>query len=421
MTGRSQQRRFVAVGATIATAAAAAFGVLSATSAYAEADPPEGVVMAAGGPTAVPGSYLVVLKDEGVRAAGTRTAEPVEDTAQDLTEEHGGTVRRAFGSVLDGFEARLSEQQARRMAADPAVAFVEQNHVVRAADTQNDPPSYGLDRIDQPTLPLDQRYTFPNRGQDVTAFVIDSGIQVTHADFEGRAVAGFDAIEEDGTAQDCDGHGTHVAGTIGGAAHGVAKSVKLVAVRVLDCEGLGTNAGVIDGLDFAIRTANGRAVANMSLSSLASEAVDQAVERTVAAGITVVAAAGNNNSDACGRSPARVPAAVTVGATDHTDRRGTNQAGAFFSNFGRCLDLFAPGVNIQSAWIDSDESTRKLSGTSMAAPHVAGVAAIILQAHPGASPDEVIRRLVNAAVVDAVRDPGPESPNRLLQVARYGG
>ncbi len=418
MTRRSQQRRFVAVGATVTTAAVAAFGVLIGTSAYADADPPEGVIVAAGGPTAVDGSYLVVLKENQAQAAGSRAAEPVGDIARDLTEEHGGSVRRAFGSALHGFEARLSEDQARQMAGDPAVAFVEQNHVARADDTQENPPSWGLDRTDQPALPLDERYTFPNRGQDVTVFVIDSGIRVTHADFGGRAVAGFDAVEEGGTADDCNGHGTHVAGTIGGTAHGVAKSVKLVAVRVLDCEGVGTNAAVIEALDFVTRTANGRAVANMSLSSAASEAVDEAVERAVAAGVTVVAAAGNNNADACDRSPARAPAAVTVGATDRTDRRGTNEAGTFFSNFGRCLDLFAPGVDITSAWIDSDEATERSSGTSMAAPHVAGAAAMILQAHPDARPDEVSRRLVDAAIVDVVREPGPDSPNRLLQIGR---
>jgi subtilisin family serine protease len=392
--------------------AAAALAVQAGPSAFAAAEPPEATIRAAGGPTAVEGSYLVVLKGSGAGAATTRAAGAVAADARTLTGEHGGTVRRTYAAALRGFEARLTEGEARSMAGDPAVAFVEQNHRITAFDTQENPPSYGLDRIDQSGLPLDQRYTFPNRADDVTIFVVDSGIRFSHDDFGGRAVSGFDAVDG-GSADDCNGHGTHVAGTAGGADHGVAKNVKLVAVRALDCAGDGTTDGVVAAIDFVTRTASGPAVANLSLGGGASEVVDAAVERSIAAGISYVVAAGNDNADACDSSPARVPAAITVAATDREDSRAVD-----FSNWGGCVDLFAPGAGITSAAIGSDTEVETRNGTSMAAPHVAGAAALFLQTNPGASPDEVTRKLLETAVKDVVEEGGTGSPNVLLQVPR---
>jgi subtilisin family serine protease len=330
------------------------------------------------------------------------------DAARRLTARYGGTVRRTWSTALAGFEARMNDKQARRLATDPAVAWVEQNRVVRASATQLDPPSYGLDRIDQRSLPLDRAYTFDRTAANVQAFVIDTGIRRSHVDFGGRAVSGFDAVDG-GEADDCNGHGTHVAGTLGGARHGVAKGVRLVAVRVLDCAGTGDTAQLVAGIDFVAANAAGPAVANLSLGGEASPAVDAAAARAIAAGVTFVAASGNEGVDACGTSPGRVAAAVTVGATDRDDTRPD------FSNFGRCVDIFAPGVDILSAGLDGDRATATLSGTSMAAPHVAGAAALLLSAQPNLTPQQVAARLAGNATPGVVLGP-VGSPNRLLNV-----
>jgi subtilisin family serine protease len=239
--------------------------------------------------------------------------------------------------------------------------------------------------------------------------VVDTGIRFTHADFGGRAVSGFDAVDG-GTAEDCNGHGTHVAGTVGGRLHGVAKAARLVGVRVLDCDGSGSTAQVVAGIDFVARSTARPAVANMSLGGAPSRAIDAAVNRAIAAGVTFAVAAGNENANACQSSPARVPAALTAGATDRADNR------AVFSNFGRCVDVFAPGVDITSTFLDSDTATVIFSGTSMASPHVAGAAALILQADPDATPAQVASQLLADASAGVVRGPGAGSPNRLLQV-----
>ncbi|HET8662241.1 MAG TPA: S8 family serine peptidase, partial [Micromonosporaceae bacterium] len=257
--------------------------------------------------------------------------------------------------------------------------------------------------------PLDSSYTYPNTASNVHAYIIDTGIRFTHTDFGGRATSGFDAIDG-GSADDCHGHGTHVAGTTGGGAYGVAKGVQLVAVRVLSCSGSGTTAQVIAGVDWVTANAVKPAVANMSLGGGVQTALDAAVANSIASGVTYAIAAGNSNADACNFSPARVGTAITLGATDINDNR------ASFSNWGTCLDLFAPGVSIPSAWWTSDTATASLSGTSMASPHAAGAAALVASANPTWSPQQVRDQIVADATTGVVGNPGAGSPNRLLFV-----
>jgi subtilisin family serine protease len=353
----------------------------------AAAAAPEATVHAVGGPTAVADSYIVVLADAAVAAgAAEATARAVDRTARSLAGRYGGDVARVYRHALRGFEAQLSPRQARRLAADPRVASVTQNHTVTAADIQTPTPSWGLDRIDQRALPLDDTYTYPNVASTVRAYVIDSGIRLSHDEFTGRVRSGRDTIDNDDDASDCSGHGTHVAGTLGGTTYGVAKNVELVAVRVLDCQGNGNVATVIAGIDWvtADHQPGEPAVANMSLGGLAYAPMDQAVARSIADGITYVVSAGNNNgADACANSPARAPDAITVAAT------GPDDARAPYSNIGGCVDIFAPGTDIVSAGIASDTAARPANGTSMAAPHVAGAAALILARHPDYTPAQV--------------------------------
>ncbi|HTF10833.1 MAG TPA: S8 family peptidase [Asanoa sp.] len=378
-----------------------------AFAAPAAAAQPSGTIRRAGGETAVAGSYIVVLKD-GV--AGTA----VDGSAKKLTGRVGGKVARTYRTALRGFELRGSAVQAAKIAADPNVAYVEQNHTVRASGTQTNPPSWGPDRIDQRDLPLNQSYTYPNTAANVHAYIIDTGIRTTHQDFGGRATSGFDAVDG-GAADDCNGHGTHVAGTVGGNAYGVAKGVRLVAVRVLNCAGEGTDAQVIGGIDWVAANAVKPAVANMSLGGDASAALDASVNNAINSGLTFAIAAGNGNllglrQNACNYSPARVPNAITVGATQ------INDAAASFSNFGTCVDILGPGVNITSAWSTSNSATNTISGTSMATPHVAGAAALVLSNNPGWSNQQVRDYLVNNSTPNVVTNPGTGTPNRLLFV-----
>ncbi|HET7690839.1 MAG TPA: S8 family peptidase [Nocardioidaceae bacterium] len=293
-----------------------------------------------------------------------------------------GRATHVFRHAVNGFAGSLPQAAIGLLRLDPRVQSVEIDRGVHISTTQAPTPSWGLDRIDQRNLPASNSYTYTRTGAGVKAYVIDTGLVLNHPDFGGRAVSGFDAIDG-GSADDCNGHGTHVAGTIGGTQYGVAKGVSLVAVRVLNCSGSGTNAQVIAGIDWVVANhqAGQPAVANMSLGGSASTALDQAVGRMISDGVTVAVAAGNDNRDACQASPARTPAALTVGASDQKDAR------ASFSNVGTCVDLFAPGVSITSAWLNNGTNT--ISGTSMASPHVAGVAAQYLQANPGASPATV--------------------------------
>jgi subtilisin family serine protease len=335
------------------------------------------------------------------------TAVPAEATG--LTARYGGSVARVYGAALNGFAASMSAPAAQRLAADPAVAYIEQDQTISLAATQSNPPSWGLDRIDQRSLPLSGSYTYPNTAGNVRAYIIDTGIRFTHSDFGGRATSGYDAILG-GSADDCNGHGTHVAGTVGGSTYGVAKQVRLVAVRVLTCVGTGTTAGVIAGVNWVTANAVKPAVANMSLGGGVSQSLDDAVAASVASGVSYAVAAGNDNADACNYSPARTPSAITVGATTNTDAR------ASYSNYGTCLDIFAPGSSITSAWWLTDTSTNTISGTSMASPHVAGAAALVLSTNPSWSPQQVRDYLVNNATTGVVTNPGAGSPNRLLFV-----
>ncbi|MFJ8297876.1 S8 family peptidase [Streptomyces sp. NPDC094447] len=391
-----------AVAASAATVAAL-LGTFAA--APAQAAPAEGTVLAAGSADAVPGSYLVTLKQgAGFKAASAQ--------GRKLIADYGGTVRRTFGSAVDGYTASLGEKEARRLAADPAVASVEQNRIVRADATQTNAP-WGLDRIDQAGLPLNGTYTYPDSaGGGVTAYVIDTGVRISHSQLAGRAVNGYDAVDGDTVAQDGNGHGTHVATTIAGTTYGVAKAAKVVAVRVLDDNGSGTTAGVIAGIDWvtAHHQAGAPAVANLSLGGGASATLDNAVKRSIADGVTYAVAAGNSGANASSSSPARVAEALTVGATSNTDAK------AAWSNYGSVLDLFAPGVSITAGWHTSDTATNTISGTSMAAPHVAGAAAIHLAGHPSATPAQVATALVNGATPGKVTSPGSGSPNRLLRI-----
>ncbi|WP_444949387.1 S8 family serine peptidase [Micromonospora ureilytica] len=353
---------------------------------------------------AVPDRYIVVLKDKKA------SPKEVKAKASALAAANGGTVRRVFSSALNGYSAAMNRRQAERLAADPAVSYVEQVQVASATGTQTNPPSWGLDRIDQSGPKRDNSYTYPTTGTGVTAYVVDTGIDIAHTDFGGRARYGWDAVDQDEVAQDCDGHGTHVAGTVGGTTFGVAKAVKLVAVRVLDCAGNGTTEQVLSGIDWVTANAVKPAVANMSLGFGGNnQAVNDAINRSIGTGITYAVAAGNSMQNACDVSPASVPAAITVGATDKIDFR------AWFSNYGSCVDTFAPGVSIVSAAAGTSNGTLSISGTSMASPHVAGAAALLLQTNPKWTPQQVRDQIVTSGVAGAVHDPAG-STDRLLNV-----
>ncbi|KOV78779.1 peptidase S8 [Streptomyces sp. NRRL WC-3618] len=393
----------IRTAATTVATAAALVGGFTALPAQAAPAPAEGKVLAAGSPTAVQDSYIVTLrKTAGLKASSS--------AGKKLIGEYGGTVRKTFSTALNGYTATLSAAEARRLAADPAVAAVEQNQTVHLDATQSSAP-WGLDRVDQAALPLSGTYTYPDSaGAGVTAYVIDTGVRITHSQISGRATNGFDAVDGDTTAQDGNGHGTHVATTIAGSTYGVAKAAKIVAVRVLDNNGSGTTAGVIAGIDWVTANHSGPSVANMSLGGGASASLDTAVANSIASGVTYAVAAGNSNTNASSSSPARVAAAITVGATTSTDAR------ASYSNFGSILDIFAPGSSITAGWNTSDTATNTISGTSMATPHVAGAVAVYLAGHPSATPAQVATALTNGATTGVVTSSGSGSPNRLLRL-----
>jgi len=357
------------------------------------------------GAKAIAGSYIVVL--DNVAAGEPGEASQARQVADVLVAAYGGRIKALYRNALNGYAAEMTEDEALALSEDPRVQFVEEDQVY-TADTTQSSATWGLDRIDQRDRPLNGTYVYNWTGSGVRAYVIDTGIRTTHTQFGGRAAVSADFVGDGRNGQDCNGHGTHVAGTIGGSTYGVAKSVLLRAVRVLNCSGSGTTSGVISGVDWVRANHIKPAVANMSLGGGISSALDTAVNNAITAGVTFAIAAGNSNADACGSSPARVAAAITVGSTTSTDARSS------FSNFGTCVDIFAPGSSITSAWATSDTATNTISGTSMATPHVAGVSALYLQGHTTASPSTVRNAIVNGSTTGRLTSIGTGSPNRLL-------
>ena len=351
---------------------------------------------------AIPNQYIVVLdQDADGDEAGTNRK------VESLLRGRGRSADKVWAHALKGFSVEMTEEEALALAEDPDVAYVEEDAVMEINVTQTG-ATWGLDRIDQRNLPLSTTYGYTSTGSGVNVYVIDTGIRRTHVDFGGRAVVGFDSIGDGRNTNDCHGHGTHVAGTIGGTTWGVAKSVRLFAVRVLNCSGSGSTSGVISGVNWVTANHVKPAVANMSLGGGVSTSLDTAVNNSISAGVTYAVAAGNSNTNAANQSPARVAAAITVGSSTSTDARSS------FSNFGSVVDIFAPGSSIRSAWFTSNTATATLSGTSMASPHVAGVAARILQGSPTASPSSVRNTIVNNATLNVLSGIPAGTANRLL-------
>jgi subtilisin family serine protease len=344
----------------------------------------------------IPGRYIVVLQQSA-------------DTSAMLSTVHnlkGSAVRHTYQRGVKGLSVELSDADAQLLSRDPRVQFIEEDATVSAADVP-----WGLDRIDQRSTPLDNTFTPNGTGAGVTVYVVDTGILASHSDFEGRVAAGFNAIGDEGGTSDCNGHGTAIAGVVGGAAFGVAKSATLVPVRALGCDGSGSISSLLAAVDWILAdhlNSGNPAVVNMSLGGDASSALDAAVFNLISSGLTTVVAAGNSNVDACTISPARVGAALTVGASTMADNR------ANFSNYGSCVDLFAPGANIQSDWYSGDASSIVASGTSMAAPFVSGTAALLLEKFPAATPAVVMQTITSQATLDALSNLPAGTPNRLL-------
>ncbi|WP_433346881.1 S8 family serine peptidase [Micromonospora sp. CA-111912] len=402
------RRPGLAAMAVLATTALAATMLAGPASSAPAAEPTSGAIgeiLGAGSATAVPGSYIVTLKESAVGSRST-----VSSAVSGLAGRYGVSPDQVWGDALDGFSMRASEAVARRLAADPAVAQVEQDRLTMLATTQLNAP-WNLDRIDAP-LGLNGAYSYVSQGTGVRAYIVDSGIYIGHQDFGGQAIYGVDAVDGVLPADDCTGHGTHAAGTVGGTTHGVAKDVVLVAVKVFDCVLPSTLAILISGINWMIgdHLAGQPAVANIGVQSTPSTALNNAVASAVADGITVTVPAGNSNANACNFSPASVPTVLTVAATQSNDSR------ASFSNYGPCVDIFAAGVGIRSAWIGSPSAVQMMTGTSHAAPHVAGAAARVLSNYPTWTPAQVASYLFGVANV-AVGNPGTGSPNRLLHLS----
>lgn len=346
--------------------------------------------------------YIVVLQ--------TGSDLPAQAAAA-IAKQHGGQVLFTYNRAIRGFAVRIPEQATSAfltaMQKNPQVSYVEEDTLMQANTITQSNPVWGLDRIDQHNLPLSKSFSYNKTGSAVNAYIVDTGILASHQEFNGRVQTGYSAIADNNGTNDCNGHGTHVAGTVGGSTYGIAKNVGLVPVRVLDCAGSGAMSGVIAGLDWIIQNGRKPAVVNMSLGGSAYSTLDTAIDNLFNNGYVPVVAAGNANTDACTSSPARAGKAITVAATDSTDTR------ASYSNYGSCVDLFAPGSQITSAWIGSNSSAATASGTSMASPHVAGVVATMLENNSTATPQSITDQLLNQSTINLIQNP-MGSPNRLL-------
>ena len=350
----------------------------------------------------VPNQYLVVLNDDFTSFYGG-----AENAVAALNQEFPGAIRHEFSSALNGYSVEMDAEQAKQLSQDPRVKYVEEDGYVSESSVEYN-PGWGLDRIDQHLLPFDTTYNYSGSGTGVNIYIIDSGILTTHVEFQGRAFDDYDAVHDNTPISQCNGHGTGVAGIAGSFSYGPGKNVSLHSVRVLPCTGYGTVSDVISGVDWVTKHGVKPAVANMSLETNYSKSMNDSVSASINAGITYVVAAGNDTADACYYSPSSVPGAITVGSTNTVDERVS------YSNFGSCVDIFAPGEGVTTVWNTSDTIITYMSGTSAAAPYVAGVAALYLEKNPSASPQQVQSALTAGATSGALSGVGTGSPNLLL-------
>jgi subtilisin family serine protease len=352
----------------------------------------------------IPNSYIVVLRDDVTDLTGR----DVGNISDALTGRYSGTVKNIYRDALKGYSVEMTPETAETLSRHKWVKYVEEDSEILEQATTQAPATWGISRIDHRRFmwPLDQNYTYSATGLGVNVYVIDTGVLTTHPDFEGRATEPF-SIDYT-PIENCNGHGTHVAGTIGSKTYGVAKNVNIHSIRVFPCSGGTALSNVLAGLDFVVRQAIRPAVANLSIGTSYSTAFEDAVQIMIDSGITAVVAAGNESENACSHSPAHLPDALTVGSLTASDQRDS------MSNYGSCVDIFAPGVAIMSTWNRPDLPANLLSGTSTASPHVAGAAALYLETHRWASPTEVNSLIAASATRGAIQNVGDGSPNRLL-------